>query len=208
MDTQLLISIAIIGAILLLALLLLLVRRTVVASIASFHWQRKVVLEHYIWVEESSYDGYPDGSRNQDSTTETYFVNEVVRYDTHTTTDASGNSSTTTTPVFEMVPRRRTKYMYEIQEWCQSRELLAEGDRTNLHWPAYTLDAHTQERVQDTTEKYLVFFQTTKGKQYQHELPLSEWKALDEHSAYQLRLTLYGQVTRFIPLPMQAAVMP
>ena len=188
---------SIIAGILLLTLILLLVRRTVVATVAGFFWQRKVELGQYIWVEESSYSGYPEGSRNQHSKSETYFSNEVTRQEIITTTNADGSTSTTSRPVYEMVPRWRTKYMYEIQRWHESRELLAEGDtRTDVHWPQYSLDPQTQEQVGKTSEKYQVRFQTAKGKSYTYKLPESEWSTLDEQATYRLSITLLGRVTR------------
>lgn len=104
MNAQLLIGITI-TSIFLLILVFLLVRRTIVTTIEGFSWQRKVWLEHYIWVEESSDVGYPEGSRNQHSTTELYFSYEMTHYDSTTTNNADGTSSTTSTPVYEMVPR-------------------------------------------------------------------------------------------------------
>ncbi len=98
-----------------------------------------------------------------------------------------------------MVPHWRTKYTYEIQQWRDSRELLAKGEkRAGLHWPQYTLDPDTQERVRATREEYQVRFQTAKGKQYTSALPQSEWAALDEQAAYRLRVTLLGRVTRCV----------
>ena len=58
--------------------------------------------------------------------------------------------------------------------------------------------------MQDTHERYQVFFQTAKGKRYPCELPESEWAALDEQPTYQVRITLLGRVTRFVPDPTQA----
>src|SRR5579862_2555823 len=128
----------VVGSILLALVALLLVRRTVVATVAGFCWQRRVELEQYVWVEESSYRGYPEGSRNQHSRRETYFTNEISHY-ANTTTNANGTPSTTTQPVYQLVPHWRTKYLYEIQRWRTSREFRAEGDtRNDVHWPTYT----------------------------------------------------------------------
>lgn len=207
MDAQLITTLAIVSAIFILALIFLLIRRTVAAHITGFSWQRKVELEQYIWVEESSYWGYPEGSRNQHSTTETYFTYEVTSYNTTTTHNPDGTTSTTTEPVYSMVPHSRTVYKYEIQRWCKSRDVIAEEDSRNPYWPHYTLSTQPQERVRTTKEKYLVHFQTEKGKQYRRKLPESEWAALDDHMPYRLRVTLYGKVTRFEPHPTQAMMM-
>lgn len=198
MDAALVIGIVIAG-VLLLTLVLLLVRREVVATVAGFSWQRKVGMEHFIWVEESSYSGYPEGSRDQHSKRETYFTNEITGQTTTTTSNANGTTSTTTQPVYSMVPHWRTKYMYEIQQWRDSRELLAKGEkRAGVHWPQYTLDPDTLERIRETREEYQIRFQTTKGKQYTYALPQSEWTVLDEQAAYRLRITLLGRVTRCV----------
>lgn len=209
MDAQTIIIIAIISALLLLTLILLLVRRTVVATIAGFYWRRIVQLEHYIWVSESSYWGFPEGSRDQRRKTETYLVSQVVGSTTRTTTDANGNTCTHTEPVYAMVPHTRTKYLYEIQRWRKSRELVTEGDdRTRVYWPSYTLDHQTQERIQTARGLYKVIFQTAKGKTYRRQLPEKEWTELDEQSAYRLRITLFGKVTRFVPQPEQTVTVP
>lgn len=208
MDIQLIILIAIVSVFLILALVFLLVRRTEVAKIEGFSWKRRVFLEHFVWVEDSSTWGYPEGSRNQHSTIESYQEYEVVRYDTRTTTDADGNSSTTTEPVHEWVTHWRTRYMYEIQKWCRSREELAEGGDHTAYWPSYTLNDSTLERVEKTKETYLVYFGTAKGKTYHQKLPEKDWAALDERATYKLRVTLYGGVTQSEPDPAQAMVMP
>ncbi|HLZ58686.1 MAG TPA: hypothetical protein VKR06_17240 [Ktedonosporobacter sp.] len=184
MDQQTLTMAALLGGLLLLSLLVtaaFLIRRKAVASIAGFSWFRKVLLEHYIWVQESSYSGFPEGSRNQHREVEHYQSSEVIRYDTRTTTDASGRTTTTTQPIYGLVSHSRTKYSYEIQEWVESRELQAQGEeRATLHWPTYQLDRRTHERMQKTQEKYLVFFQTIKGKTYKRALSEADWAALDD----------------------------
>jgi hypothetical protein len=103
MDATLIIGLVVASALLAL-LVVMLVRRTVVATVAGFFWQRRVELEQHAWVEESSYWGYPEGSRNQHSTRETYFTNEITSQITTTTTNADGTPSTTTQPVYQMVP--------------------------------------------------------------------------------------------------------
>jgi hypothetical protein len=207
MDTQLIIAISVVSLILLITLIFLLVRRTVVAKLVGYTWQRKVWLEHYIWVKESSYGGYPKGSRNQTSKRETYYSNEIISYNTQTTHNADGTPSTTTVPVYGIVPHQRTKYFYEIQRWQDSRELLSEGGKqSNVYWPPYTLNVSTSERIRKTKEIYLVFFQSAKGKTYKRQLPESEWTTLDEQSTYRLRITLYGKVTQIAPATTQAVV--
>src|SRR6266581_3682066 len=107
MDTQTMIILAIIGALVLLIIAALLMRFTVVATIKGFSWERKVLLEHYVWVQETSYRGYPEDSRNHQSTTERYQHYEVLRYETRTTT-VNATTTTTTQPVYGFVTRRRT----------------------------------------------------------------------------------------------------
>jgi hypothetical protein len=179
-----------------LALVPALIRRTIVATIESFSWTRKVLLEEHIWAEESSYSGFPEGSRNQQSTVETYYVSEVVSYNTQTT-QVNGVTSTTTVPVYGSVRKQRTKYTYEIQEWVPSRTFVSEGsEHNNVYWPRYTLDRSTSERISDTKETYQVFFQTAKGKQYKQKLSESDWNALDDTMDYELRVNLYGKITK------------
>jgi hypothetical protein len=177
------------------ALVPLFIHRTITATIAGFSWTRKIFFEHCLWVEETSHSGFPDGSINQESHIETYYSYEVVSYNTQTT-QINGVTSTTTQPVYGNVPRTRRKYTYEIQRWFKSRELVAEGEEHNdVHWPHYTLDSSTSERVEATKETYLVFFQTAKGKQYQQKLSESDWNALDDTMEYALRVNLYGKIT-------------
>lgn len=209
MDMQLVAIIAAAGVFLALLLLFLLIRRTIIATISGFSWQRKVWLKHFVWVEENSYSGYPDGSRKHRSTRERYQSYQVVRVETRTTSDANGNTSTTSQPVYAWVTKYRTKYTYEFQRWRKSRELLAEGnDRNNVYWPRYTLDETTQEQIDKTRESYEVFFQTAKGKQYSRELAQNEWNALDEQATYRLRVTLYNRITNMTPESIQPVVMP
>lgn len=211
MDGQTIITLAIIaGFILLFASLIVafFVRRTVTATVASFSWSRKVFLEHYIWVQESSYSGFPTGSRNQHSQVESYQSYEFLRNET-TTTQVNGQTTTTTRPVYSFVTRWRTKYSYEIQRWVNSRELQAEGkQRATLRWPSYTLNPDTQERVKKTQERYLVFFQTIKGKTYEQTMPESEWAFLDEKSSYTLKVNLFGQLREYTANTEQVAALP
>jgi hypothetical protein len=208
MDIHLVTTIAAAGVFLAHLLLASLIRRTIIATIIGFSWQRTISLKHFIWVRESSYSDYPDGSRNRSSTEESYLSYEFVRFDTATTTDANGNSTTTTDSVYEPVVRYRTQYTYEIQRWRISREVLAEGNnRNDVYWPGYTFDKTTREQIDKTRESYQVHFQTAKGKQYHRELTQDAWDALDEQATYRLRVTLYGMVTDIAPEPMQAMVM-
>ncbi|GHO94445.1 hypothetical protein KSF_044930 [Reticulibacter mediterranei] len=209
MDIHLVATIAAAGVFLAHLLLASLIRRTIIATITGFSWQRTIFLKHFIWVKESSYSDYPDGSRNRSSTEESYLSYEFVRFDTRTTTDANGNTTTTTHSVYEPVVRYRTQYTYEIQRWRRSREVLAEGnDRNHVYWPDYTLDETTQEQIDKTQESYQVFFQATKGKQYHRELTQDEWTVLDEQATYRLRVTIYGTITDITPEQIQAMVMP
>lgn len=183
------------------------VGRTVSARIEGFSWFRKLFLEHYIWVQASSYSGFPSGSRKQHSEVESYQSLEHVRDDTITTTSADGQTITTTQPVSEFVTRSRTKYSYEIQEWVKSRGLLAKGrERATVHWPAYVLDRSTHEQVESTQEQYLVHFQTAKGKKYQRALPETDWAALDDQSIYLLKVNMFGHILNVTP--SQTAKMP
>ena len=195
MNTEI-ILIASIFLLLVLALLPLFIHRTIIATITGFSWTRKVFLEHCLWVEETSYWGFPEGSINQQSRIEIYNSYEVVSYNTQTT-QINGVTSTSTQPVYGNVARRRRKYTYEIQRWFKSRELVAEGEQHNdVHWPHYTLDSSTSERIEATKETYLAFFQAAKGKQYKQKLSESDWNALDDTMEYDLRVNLYGKITK------------
>lgn len=199
MDAQTLLLLSILGGILLICALVavgFLVKRTVSVTVAGFSWYRKVFLEHYIWVSDSSYSGFPEGSRNRAEKVESYQSYECVRTEARTTTI---NDQTTTTwePVYEFVTRWRTKYTYEIQQWQPSRTLVAEGEeRTGVHWPSYTLNTSAYERVSDQKEQYLIIFQAPKSKQYKREMNEAAWSDFDEHDAYTLKVNLFGQIKR------------
>jgi len=209
MDIHLLAIIATAGVFLAHLLLASLIRRTIIATIAGFSWQRIIYLKHFIWVKESSYSDYPDGSRNRTSAEESYLSYEFTHTRTHIHTDINGNTSTSTEPVYAWVTKYRTKYTYEIQRWRRSREVLAEGDDRNyVYWPDYTLDETTLEQIDTTREIYQVFFQAAKGKLYSRELTQDEWADLNEQATYRLRVTLYGIVTDITPEPTQAMVTP
>ncbi len=195
MNTEI-ILLASILLIVVLALLPLFIHRTIIATITGFSWTRKIFFEHCLWVEETSYSGFPDDSRNQHSEVEVYYVTQIVAYNTRTT-QINGATSTTSEPVYGRVRKKRTKYTYEIQRWFKSRELIAEGDKHyDVHWPAYTLDQSTSEKVDEKKETYLAFFQTAKGKQYKHKFSESDWNALNDTMEYALRVNLYGRVTK------------
>jgi hypothetical protein len=188
------ILIASIFLLLVLVLVPIFIRRSVMATIDGFSWTRKLFFEHLLWVEETSYSGFPEGSVNQQSSVETYYSSQIVSYTTQTT-QVNGVTSTTSQPVYGMVPQKRIKYRYEIQRWFKSRELVSEGnEHDNVYWPSYTLDASTLERVEAKKETYLVFFRTAKGKQYQEKLAESDWNALDDTLEYELRINLYGKI--------------
>ena len=98
MDEQTILLLALAGCLLLLIALIiaaLLIRRTITATIEGFYWFRKILFEHYIWVKDSSYWGFPSGSRNQYKKTESHQVYEVIRHDT-ITTQQNGVTTTTT----------------------------------------------------------------------------------------------------------------
>lgn len=206
MDAQTVLLVAILGGLLLIGILItvgFLVKLTVSATIAGFSWNRKVFLEHYIWVEDSSYTGFPAGSRNQREDLESYQSYEFVRTETRTTT-IGDQTTTTSEPVYEFVTRWRTKYTYEIQQWQPSRTLLAQGEeRAGVHWPSYTLDASTQERVKDQKEQYLAIFQMPKGKHATRELQEAAWYDFDEQAPYLLKINLFGQIKRVEYSPEQ-----
>lgn len=196
MDAQTILLLALLGIILLLALGLVFFRRTAVVSVEGFSWERQVFLEKYVWVEESSLRGFPEGSRNQQKTRESYQSYEVVRHETRTSTDANGNTTTTTVPVYEFVTHWRTRYLYEIQHWMNSRHLIASEKDREPYWPSYALDERVSERVRNTKEKYLVHFRSAKGKQFQREMPEVAWSHLDKKDTYMLKTTVFGRITR------------
>jgi hypothetical protein len=156
-----------------------LIHRPVKATTTGFSWSRDIFFEHYVWVEESSLSGFPRGSRNQRSVRESY---QYRKY-----------SSSKERRVWKT--GWRTRYFYEIQKWVRSRGLHTEGtERTTRHWPVYQLNQSTWERVATTQEKYVVFFQTVKGKRLKRELPENEWASLDEQATYTLKVNFFGHV--------------
>jgi hypothetical protein len=199
MDAQTLLLLAILGGLLLICALIaagFLIKRTVSVTVAGFSWYRKVFLEHYIWVSDSSYDGFPEGSRNRTKQTESYQSYEFLRTETRTTT-INDQTTTTSEPVYGFVTRWRTKYTYEIQQWQPSRTIVAEGEeRAGVYWPSYVLDTSTYERVKDQKEQYLIIFQTPKGKQYKREMNEAAWRDFDDSDVYTLKVNLFGQIKR------------
>lgn len=199
MDAQTIIVLTLLGVFLLLALGLVFFRRTVLATVEGFSWERQVFLEKYVWVQESSLEGFPEGSRNQQSTRESYQSYEFVRSNTRTTTDANGNTSMVTEPVYEWVTRWRTRYLYAIQRWIDSRHLISSEKNRKPYWPSYALDVWVSERVRNATEIYLVHFQSAKGKQFQRKMPEDAWIHFDEKDTYVLKITIFGRIKRVEP---------
>lgn len=199
MDAQAILWLAILAVFLLLALWLVFYRRTVVATVAGFSWERRIFLEQRAWVEESSLSGFPEGSRNQRRTRESYQSYEFMRSEARTTTDATGKTTTTMQPVYGWVTRWRTKYLYEIQRWVESRQLDASEENRQPYWPAYDLDKSVSERVRDRQEQYLVHYRSARGKQFQRKLPEDAWSQVDEKETYVLKTNVFGRITQVEP---------
>lgn len=208
MDILTMYWLVLLGSALLLILGLAFLRLTVVATIASFSWIRQVWLEKYVWVDEDSLYGFPEGSCNQRKEVESYMDYVRVRDDTTTTTDSDGRTTTTTTPVHAWVTGWRTRYFYTIQRWINSRQLYTLGNDRNPYWPSYVLDKNISERVRTTREKYLVHFQSSKGKPFQRQMPEDAWAHCDERATYILTTTVFGFVTRVKPKPDQQISTP
>ena len=194
MDVPTILLLAILGVCLLLVLGALFIRRTVVATVAGFSWERQVFLEKYVWVEESSLGGFPEGSQNQRTTRESYQSYEFVRSETRTITGANGQTTTTTEPVYQWVTRWRTKYLYEIQRWVDSRQPASSGEDRKPYWPAYVLDESISEQVRNRQEKYLVHYRSARGKRFQREMPEDAWSQVDEKETYKLKTDVFGRV--------------
>lgn len=212
MDALTILLLTLMGVFLLLLVLgLVFFRRRIVVTVEGFSWERQMFLEKYVWVEESSLSGYPLGSRNQHSTIETYYINTVVGHNTSTTQNPNGTTSTTSTPIYRMVPHTRRKYLYEIQRWMASRQLVSSEKKRKPYWPSYALDERVSERVCNRSEKYLVHFRSAKGKPFQRELPEDAWAHLDEKETYVLKTTVFGRIMRVEPdldLPASGKAQP
>ncbi len=202
MPIQMIILLVLAGVLLLPACAALFFRRTVAATVEGFSWKRSVFLEHYVWVEETSYRGFPEGSRNRRSQIEFYQVYQQTGTQTQTTV-TNGVTTTTNMPTYGFVPRTRTKYTYEVQRWVPSRTLEASENTRITYWPPYKLNPTTSERVAGTEEHYVVRFRSVKGHIYQRELPESEWLALDKKATYTLKVTIFGRVTHIMPAAQQ-----
>ncbi len=200
MDIQTILLLAILGVCLLLALGALFFRRTVVATVEGFSWERQVFLKKLVWVEESSLNGFPEGSQNQRTTRESYQSYEFVRSETRTiTTGPSGQTTTTTEPVYEWVTRWRTKYLYEIQRWVDSRQPASAGEDRSPYWPAYVLDESVSERLDHRQERYLVHYRSARGKRFQRKMPEDVWSQVDEKETYKLKTDVFGRVKQVEP---------
>lgn len=201
MDETTITLLFLIGFVFLCTLLIIAIRvyRTVTATFAGFSWSRKVFLEHSIWIAKQSYAGFPADSRHQYTRQEVSLSSEYTHTRTNTRWE-NGQMITTSEPVYEMVSRWKTVYHYEIQAWQSSRTLEANGtERTTRSWPTYTLDLSCQERVQNTSEQYLLLFHTARGKHYRKELPEAAWLAFDEAATYTLKVNLFGRIKDFSP---------
>lgn len=209
MDIQTILLLAILSVCLLLVLGAMFFRRTVVATVEGFSWERQVFLEKYVWVEESSLGGFPEGSQNQRTTRESYQSYEFVRSETRTiTTGANGQTTTTTQPVYEWVTRWRTKYLYEMQRWVDSRHLVSSEESRKPYWPAYVLDESVSERVHHRQEKYLVHYRSARGKQFQRKMLEDAWSQVDEKETYTLKTDVFGRVKQVEPDQELSMVMP
>ena len=196
MNMQIILGIAIASAFLLPLLAFLWMCRPVVATIEGFSWERRVVFERSAWVKESSYQGFPDGSRNQETEVETY-DKPIWGTRSHVESDYR-QDSTHSYIVYDSVieghiKSKRTKYTYEIHKWIPGKRLVKGRNRTGVSWPSSPLNEEIPERVSHTQELYWVFLRTKTRGTYPLQLAESDWKALDEKATYVLRLTLSGR---------------
>jgi hypothetical protein len=110
--------------------------------------------------------------------------------------------------VYEWRTRWRTKYLYEIQRWIDSRQPASSGEDRNPYWPAYVLDESVSERVRNRQEKYLVHYRSARGKHFQRQMPEDAWSQVDEKETYKLKTNVFGHITQVEPDQELPMVMP
>ncbi len=100
-------------------------------------------------------------------------------------------------PVYIQVPVFDTLYRYEIEKWVPVRTERASGSNHDPTWPAVSLAENEREAGRE--ESYSVTFASEDGEQYEMELPLESWLALETNGRYELELNAFGQPEQLLP---------
>ena len=178
-------------------------RRHIEAEATAFAWTRTVDMEQQEWVSKRS-GWQPNESeelRNVQRHQESYW--ETVT-DWHPGPPNADGTPGPQQPVTRQELRTRTFYTYEELEWHKGRTLTASGaDRSDVHWPEYTLAP--AERVRGKAETYSGTFtaspkQDKQDKQYAATLDEAQWRALALGTTYRLKLGLLGGVREVTPI--------
>jgi hypothetical protein len=142
-------------------------RRHIDAEATAFAWAKTVKTEQENWVEERS-DWKPWG--------------EIRNVTSHRQSYCEPNGTVQT----------QTYYTYESKQWWECRTLTSAGtDRSDVHWPKYTLEPG--ERVFAKWETYSVTFSTPE-KEYEKTLDEAQWRALTPGATYRVSFGLLGGV--------------
>ncbi len=203
MPAYVLIVVTSIGVIVLLAVvILLLMRKKVSVSIAAFSWERTITLEKKMWVKETSNKKFPAESRNRKKKQENYRKSTIVergQYVYRPENPGPNEYVWESRPVTEWKWEARTIYEYEMPRWQKGRTLSESGrSREHVYWPEYV--PAEDVRATKRSERYTVYFVAKGGKRYSIDLAQNVWAALDASARYQLKTTLSGKVTKWLPV--------
>lgn len=135
---------------------LLMWKKEVEVKVVGFAWERKVDIENYGPIQESSWSSPPSGAYSISSQSEIHHYNTVVidrRCHTETSTEVCGTTDngngtftdrycTTEHEVCEDITREepvyQTRYYYTIDRWHFDHTEQAKGDNKNAYWPVFS----------------------------------------------------------------------
>lgn len=190
----------IIGMIVLLTIILFLTRKGVYASIGGFSWERSITLKQQVWVKKTSYQKFPEDSRNRKTSQESYRKSTTVYRDKYVyrpTNPGPTDYVWESEPVTEWKWETRTRYEYEVPQWQRGRTVFSNGrSRDDVHWPDY-VHADNAVHSDEKKERYTVCFVAKNGKRYYKDLAEHVWIELDANARYLLKTTLFGKVTKW-----------
>ncbi|MCO6458227.1 MAG: hypothetical protein J5I93_23220 [Pirellulaceae bacterium] len=95
-------------------------------------------------------------------------------------------------PVYRSVPIMRTQYTYDIERWMPDGVARAAGRDHEPRWPEVA--AGEKVRAGPRTEQYAVRLSDSRGREYEREVPLAQWRELIPGSQRRVRLNAFGKI--------------
>lgn len=162
------------------------------AVLTALLWRRTVRVQRYTWTSHEHETDCPGAARDCESHDET--LNSYQQQMGQSCVNL-GHGITNCIPTYITMWNHGIRYSYQIQEWHDSRQVIAAGDGGTPHWPAVTLAGGAQpERIAGRDETYVAVYRAHSGT-YRRALPRASWSRLQRGARYLLTLTSDGNLT-------------